>query len=207
MGSFISSLRARPRVPQTVSRNPKMRRTRTRKGASPIIAALLLIGIAVAGAVVTYTWVMTMVQQQGTAAQTAIRIDEVMFANDNTTDSLWATKVTIRNTGSVAAIIDTVILYRGEAQIFKQDGIGFAVQSKTLGTFGICEDLLAPVDAVIDFVWTGTIPDMGQVPNADNQYDATYNADLVTSTGYVIKVVTDNGFAVSGTYYTSSSFG
>jgi len=181
-----------------------------RKGASPIIAALLLIGIAVAGAVVTYTWVMTMVQDQGSAAQTAIRIDEVMFGNDTTTGlttKRFATKLTIRNTGSVAAIIDTVILYRGEAQIFKQDGIGFAVQSKTLGTFGLLEDpdgtLEDPV--VQDFTWAASVPDMGTEPG--NLYECIYNADLATSTGYVIKVITDNGFAVSGTYYTSSDFG
>jgi len=169
-----------------------------RKGASPIIAALLLIGIAVAGAVVTYTWVMTMVQQQGTAAQTAIRIDEVMFGlgADATPVPLWATKLTIRNTGSVAAIIDTVILYKGEAQVFKSDGIGYAVQSKTLGVFGLVET---------GFNWTGEVPDMGVAPGIVKT--VIYNVDLTTSTGYVIKVITDNGFAVSGTYYTSSDFG
>ena len=82
---------------------------KSRKGASPVIASLLLIGIAVAGAVITYTWVMSMVKTQGAAAQTAIRLDEVLFGAETYPDGAevnytltgnYSVKVTIRNTGA-----------------------------------------------------------------------------------------------------------
>ena len=70
-----------------------------RKGASPVIAALLLIGIAVAGSVITYTFVMSMVKSQGSMAQIQIRLDEVLFGYYDT-EVCYALKVTVRNTGA-----------------------------------------------------------------------------------------------------------
>ena len=73
----------------------------TRKGISPLIATLLLIAIAVAASVLTYSWVMSMVGSQSAQAQTPVRIDGVNW---------YATGVTvdIRNTGSVAATIESM---------------------------------------------------------------------------------------------------
>ena len=73
------------------------------KGISPLIATLLLIAIAVAASVITYSWVMSMIGSQSTQAQTAVRIDNVEFdlQSNNVT-------VTIRNIGSVSADIVTV---------------------------------------------------------------------------------------------------
>jgi flagellin-like protein len=53
---------------------------RNRKAVSPVIAALLLIAISVAAALITYSWVMTMIEGQGSQAQTTIRFEEVSFS-------------------------------------------------------------------------------------------------------------------------------
>jgi flagellin-like protein len=82
---------------------PMRRLKKDAKGISPLIATLLLIAIAVAASVITYSWVMSMIGSQSTQAQTAVRIDNVAF--NVTSDSV---SVTIRNIGSVSADIVTV---------------------------------------------------------------------------------------------------
>ena len=82
---------------------PTRRVKKDSKGISPLIATLLLIAIAVAASVITYSWVMSMIGAQSTQAQTAVRIDNVAFDVDS--DSV---NVTIRNIGSVSADIVTV---------------------------------------------------------------------------------------------------
>ena len=54
-----------------------------RKGISPLIATLLLIAIAVAASVLTYSWVMSMIGSQSAQAQTQLRIDGVNWAADS----------------------------------------------------------------------------------------------------------------------------
>jgi archaeal type IV pilus assembly protein PilA len=73
-----------------------------RKGISPLIATLLLIAIAVAASVLTYSWVMSMIGSQSGQAQTQVRIDGVEFIDS--THIL----VTVRNTGSIDAQIESV---------------------------------------------------------------------------------------------------
>jgi len=86
--------------------------TRTRKAISPIIAALLLIVVSVAAAIVTYSWVMSMVGSKSEQAQTSIRIDDVQFYR-NTENSNDSIKVSVRNTGPKAAVIQTIYIYKG----------------------------------------------------------------------------------------------
>jgi len=82
---------------------PMRRLKKDAKGISPLIATLLLIAIAVAASVITYSWVMSMIGSQSTQAQTAVRIDNVEFDID--TESVV---VTVRNIGSVSADLVTV---------------------------------------------------------------------------------------------------
>ena len=82
---------------------PMCRIKKDAKGISPLIATLLMIAIAVAASVITYSWVMSMIGSQSTQAQTAVRIDNVGF---NLTSN--SVTVTIRNIGSVSADIVTV---------------------------------------------------------------------------------------------------
>ena len=81
--------------------------TRKRRAISPLIATLLLIAIAVAASVLTYSWVMSMVGTQSAQAQTQIRIDSVVWSI--TTGITHETAIlTIRNTGSIAADIESI---------------------------------------------------------------------------------------------------
>ena len=73
-----------------------------RKGISPLIATLLLIAIAVAASVLTYSWVMSMIGSQSGQAQTQVRIDSVAYTYSNTA------VVAVRNTGSIDATIESV---------------------------------------------------------------------------------------------------
>ena len=56
-----------------------------RKGISPLIATLLLIAIAVAASVLTYSWVMSMITSQSAQAQTQVRIDSVTWGTTTST--------------------------------------------------------------------------------------------------------------------------
>lgn len=86
-----------------------------KKAVSPVIAALLLIAISVAAAVLTYSWVMTMISTQGAQSQTSIRIDIVEFSPEKI-------KCTVRNNGSVGATIDVVYIIdkRESVTVFDQ---------------------------------------------------------------------------------------
>ena len=73
------------------------------KAVSPLIATLLLIAIAVAGSMIAYSWIMSMLGSQSQRAQTQVRIDTVSWATDLTT-----VKAAVRNTGSVPATIESI---------------------------------------------------------------------------------------------------
>ena len=75
-----------------------------RKGISPLIATLLLIAIAVAASVLTYSWVMSMIGSQSAQAQTQVRIDSVSWGTSTAT----LTNLDIRNTGSVDATLESI---------------------------------------------------------------------------------------------------
>jgi flagellin-like protein len=81
---------------------------RKRKAISPLIATLLLIAIAVAASVLTYSWVMSMVGSQSAQAQTQVRIDSVTWSATTAT-------LTIRNTGSIAADIESISIRLNKA--------------------------------------------------------------------------------------------
>lgn len=80
------------------------------KAISPVIATLLLIAIAVAASVITYSWVMNMINTQSSQAQTSIKIDNIAFIDTNTTAFRNIIKVTVRNTGSVTCRMATIYI-------------------------------------------------------------------------------------------------
>src|SRR4030066_397318 len=80
-----------------------------RKGISPLIATLLLIAIAVAASVLTYSWVMSMIGSQSAQAQTQVRIDSVKF---NSSDAFYPM---LRNTGSTSATMESVGIRTNQA--------------------------------------------------------------------------------------------
>ena len=81
-----------------------------RKGISPLIATLLLIAIAVAASVLTYSWVMSMIGSQSAQAQTQVRIDSVAWNVASDTFTL-----DVRNTGSVDATLESVSIRKNVA--------------------------------------------------------------------------------------------
>ena len=77
---------------------------KSKKGISPILATLLLIVIAVAAVIVTYAWVMTFTTSTADQAGAVLTVENVRFYTD-TTENI---DVTIRNSGTADATIDTV---------------------------------------------------------------------------------------------------
>jgi len=151
-----------------------------------------MIAVAVAASVVMYSWVNTMVKTQATQSQTAIRIDQVQFFNYKDTMQI---AISIRNTGTTGAVIQTMYVYRADAQIAKMDKVNIAVPAGVLSTFGF-----TTAQSI------GGVPQWYAEPvDAANQITLPAG-ELKTSAAYLIKLVTDNGFSVEGTYYTPNNF-
>jgi flagellin-like protein len=79
------------------------RKTRTKKGISPILATLLLIVIAVAAVIVTYAWVLTFTTTQTTTAGKMIKFDSAFI--NATSDQVT---VYVRNWGTEQVTIDKI---------------------------------------------------------------------------------------------------
>jgi len=157
---------------------------RDKRGVEPVIAALLLIAIAVAAAVVTYSWVMGMISSQGSQAQTSIRIDVVEYH----TSQNYTAYVTVRNSGTVGVTIDTTYITNANGTT---QTLSYAA-SASAGTFspsgsGVSDSIASKASAKYTIYIT----------------HSTFR--FIAGQPYVIKVVTDNGFAVEGTYYKPSS--
>ena len=136
---------------------PTRRLKKDSKGISPLIATLLLIAIAVAASVITYSWVMSMIGSQSTQAQTAVRIDNVAF--DVASDSV---NVTIRNIGSVSADIVTVGVKLTSASSYTTANI-------------------SPARAIA----IGTADDVAvSLTGLDLQTGYNYDVKVITSTGF-----------------------
>ena len=181
---------------------------RSTKAVSPVIATLLLVAIAVAASVITYSWVTSMINTQSRSSQTSITIEEVLFGqyNDGAGNIYDGFKVTIRNTGTVTATIQTLYVYKGDAEIIRWDTISSALSASTLGTLGFADDTAQ---------WSSLKPSgMGTLPSKNAKIGSTgvsttwltTVADLSLSAAYSVKIVTDNGFVVQGTFYTPSAF-
>ena len=124
--------------------NMKLLTMKNRKGISPLIATLLLIAIAVAASVLTYSWVMSMIGSQSGQAQTQVRIDNVDFSG---TDTLV---VLVRNTGSISADIESIAVRpnsAGQSLVFENNpGGATAWPALDVGKTG-------------EYTWAQTSPD------------------------------------------------
>jgi flagellin-like protein len=158
------------------------RLAKNKRGISPIIATLLLIAIAVAAAVVTYSWVMSMISVQSAQSQTSIKIDFVQFATNSTTQVF----VTVRNSGAIPATIDKIyITYLNKGYV---DTLSYI--SATHPTAG---DFTASTGATVSVagttVFTCTLTGI-----------SGFTA-FTTGQPYQIEVITTTGFSTTGTYY------
>jgi flagellin-like protein len=150
---------------------------RKRKAISPLITTLLLIAIAVAASVLTYSWVMSMVGSQSAQAQTQVRIDTVVWhgteevtpPTDPETFFDNGFTLLIRNTGSVSATIESISVRPNKAgstaETYKPANPAAVDVGDTLDTSTV--DFGTPNE--IDYIWT-------------------------VSNSYVIRVVTSTGF-------------
>lgn len=158
------------------------------RGVSPVIATLLLIAIATAASVATYTWVMSMISTQSRQSETSIKIDMVDFQKKS---EVYNINVTIRNTGSVYANVETIYVYKGESLVTKAQY--FASSGDTYTTY---YSIPAGTAKVLVLTTDTATPIVGA-----NAYHANLSFTLFSASGYTIKVVTDNGFYVEGIYY------
>lgn len=168
---------------------------RNRKAVSPVIAALLLIAISVAAAVITYSWVMTMIEGQGSQAQTNIRFEEVAFSlgNYSTNTNFSQIKLVVRNAGGVTAQLQTLYIYDGDTRMIKIDGIAYAIAAGATAEIGFTEDSS----------WN---TDVQAAPEDNTVTDISLESHFVVSHAYTIRTVTDNGFTIEGTYYSPSGW-
>ncbi|MCS7386197.1 MAG: hypothetical protein NDF55_05605 [archaeon GB-1867-005] len=85
-----------------------MIRNSKRKGISPVIAVLLLIVIAVAASVITYSWITWFLTVQQQQAASMIRIEEVDLSELHSNEP--KIKIYVRNIGTVKVTIDAVYI-------------------------------------------------------------------------------------------------
>ncbi len=168
---------------------------RNRKAVSPVIAALLLIAISVAAAVITYSWVMTMIEGQGSQAQTTIRFEEVAFSlgNYSVNTNFSQIKLVVRNAGGVTAQLQTLYIYDGDTRMVKLDDIAYAIAAGETAEIGFT---MAPS-------WNETV---SSLPADKIVIGITLSSHLVVSHAYTTRLVTDNGFTIEGTYYSPSGW-
>jgi flagellin-like protein len=160
-----------------------MRRlVRNKRGISPIIATLLLIAIAVAAAVVTYSWVMSMITTDSAQSETSIRIDFVQFNSHGN-----GVNVTIRNAGAIPATIDKIYItaLNSTGAVDTLTYVSIYTASDDQGRF-YANSKIVPVASTIPFNCTLASTAIGH---------------FTTGQPYQIEVMTTTGFYIEGTYY------
>lgn len=103
---------------------------RWRRGVSPIIATLLLIIIAVAGAVITYAFV------TGLVGGTAPQAPSATISVDSVTSNGSHVLLYVRNTGAAPASVDRVYVEQGGSLVAVED-VSVAIPPGTVGNVAI----------------------------------------------------------------------
>jgi flagellin-like protein len=132
------------------------------KGISPLIATLLLIAIAVAASVITYSWVMSMIGGQSKQAQTQVRIDSITWGLDGNNVTL-----VVRNTGSVSATVEAI-------------GIRTSSQGSTYYSESFSANNAIEVGKTKSFVWDETAASAADLLDVDTEYVLR----VTTTTGF-----------------------
>jgi len=81
-----------------------------RRGLSTIVSVLLMIFVAVACSVLTYSWVISMIGYQSTRAQTDIRIEQVTWIDSKNFG------VKVRELGAVSATLESVSIKKSQSE-------------------------------------------------------------------------------------------
>jgi flagellin-like protein len=153
---------------------------KSKKAISPIIATLLLVAIAVAAAVIAYSWVMGFIG--GTTSTTAPAQGQITVENmSGLVGGTSSVVVTVRNTGNKAVTMST---------IYVSDTNGTSVASLKQGTGS--------------GAWSGT-PGIsaGTTQDYTLSFTSAQKALILTGHGYTFKVVGTDGTTASATFTAS----
>jgi len=146
---------------------------KSKKAISPIIATLLLVAIAVAAAVIAYSWVMGFIG--GTTATTPPAQGQITVENvAGLVDGATSVTITVRNSGNKAVTMST---------IYVTDTNGTSVDSLKEGSGS--------------GTWQGTA---GISAGTTQDYVCEFSAPVITGHGYTFKVVCTDGTTASSTY-------
>ena len=118
----------------------------SKKGVSPILAALLLIVIAVASAVITYAWVTTFTTTQTTTAGKAIKYDSKVI---NATSNMVT--VYVRNWGTEDVTLDKVYIDAVDHTDSVTSPAGFPTAGASLSVDAVIKITVNGTDAGLDF--------------------------------------------------------
>lgn len=118
----------------------------SKKGVSPILAALLLIVIAVASAVITYAWVTTFTTTQTTTAGKVIKYDSQVI--DAASDMVT---VYVRNWGTEDVTLDRVYIDAVDHTDSVTSPAGFPTAGAPLSVDAVIEITVNGTDAGLDF--------------------------------------------------------
>jgi len=99
--------------------------------------------------------------------------------------------------GCVPTVIESIYIYKGDAQIAQATDIDYALGEK--------ETAAIALEQTEESNWEDYSPDMGVDPN-DRHMVSTWTTSLNAASGYLVRVVSDSGFTVEGTYYSPSDF-
>ena len=110
--------------------------------------------------------------------------------------------VSIRNTGTVSATIQTLYVYRNGALVAFKDGINTPIgpTSGLVPTFGLTDEATWGTPAIT----SGGIAISKPVTYNSAGTGLIFNLPLIAGATYDIKIVTDNGFNIEG-YYSAPS--
>ena len=142
---------------------------RKRKAISPLIATLLLIAIAVAASVLTYSWVMSMIGSQSAQAQTSIRIDSIEWHVDATAPTAI---LVVRNTGSVDCTLESISVRKNES--------GLPFDMGDTDPTGLTTSMTILMSKTGTFEWAGTV---------GIEYSKSYVVRASTTSGFYYELV------------------
>jgi flagellin-like protein len=122
-----------------------LRGLKSRRAISPILATLLLIVIAVAATIITYTWIMTYMSSTGQQAGVILRLDNVQWPNTN------QIILYVRNTGSSDVLLGNIYVGTSATNLQNATIVDMNPQSGLIAANG------GVIRVTINYDWTSGI--------------------------------------------------
>ena len=160
-----------------------------------LFATLFLMGLATAGAVVTYVWVQGITQREGLQIQAAISLEDVAYGNSSSGRG-FAVKFSVRNRGYVPVVIERIYLLKGDAQIIRVVDKKIRIPEGRLYAISLEED--------VSCAFGDYYPGLGGEP--DLRLQAYCGTGLVPGFSYMVRIVTKDGLVAEGVYASPTIF-